>query len=289
MGNDLAASPALGTTIRLRSGVEMPCPGFGTWRLGEDPRAAGDEERALKRALERGFRHLDTAEMSAEGGSEALIGRVLEGVDRTALFLCSKFYPYHARADEMVAACERSLSRLGTEYLDLYLLHWPGSTPFAETLEGAHRLIEAGKIRAFGVSNFDMREMQSIIALGEDTLIDVNQVLYNPSRRGIEFDLLPLLAEHRIVCVAYTPIEPRRLAGNTAFRQIAAGAGLSPATLAFAWHLARGAACPIPKAARLEHVDALADAASVTLGPELLAAIDAAFPPPTRAQPLEIL
>ncbi|MEO1275190.1 MAG: aldo/keto reductase [Pseudomonadota bacterium] len=283
------AGPLLDRTFRLRSGVEMPCPGFGTWRLGEDPRAAGEEERALRRALERGFRHFDTAEMYAEGGSEALIGNVLQGVDRPALFLCSKFYPYNAGTDDMVAACERSLSRLGTDYLDLYLLHWPGSTPFEQTLEGARHLIEAGKIRAFGVSNFDMREMQSMIALGEDTLVDVNQVLYNPSRRGIEFDLLPLLAEHGIACVAYTPIEPRRLAGNTAFRQIAAGAELSPATLAFAWHLTRGVACPIPKASKLEHVDALADAATVTLGDEILSAIDTAFPPPTRAQSLEIL
>ncbi|MEM7498364.1 MAG: aldo/keto reductase [Pseudomonadota bacterium] len=289
MVESIEMGPALGSMVTLRSGVEMPVPGFGTWRLGEDPLSAGREEAALRRAIERGFRHFDTAEMYADGGSEELLGRVLAGTDRSALFLCSKFYPHHARADQVVAACERSLARLGTDYLDLYLLHWPGSTPFEETLEGARRLVDTGKIRAFGLSNFDVGEMETLIDHGLDELVDVNQVLYNPSRRGIEFNLLPLLQRRRIACVAYTPIEPRRMAGNTAFRQLADAAGLSPPALAFAWHLTRGGACPIPKAARIEHVDALADAAGRRLTEAVMAAIDEAFPPPDRPQPLEIL
>lgn len=276
-------------SVTLRCGRHMPRLGFGTWRMGESPRTADAEVAALRHALACGFTHLDTAEMYGEGGAETLVGRAIAGEDRSRLFLTSKFYPHHAAADQVVAACERSLARLGTDSLDLYLLHWPGSTPFEETLEGVERLLSAGKIASFGISNFDANEVASLFDSGLGDRIDCNQVLYNPARRGIEFDLLPLLERLGVACVAYTPIEPRRLAANAGFARIAADCGLAPATLALAWHMTRGRACPIPKAATLDHIDALADAAGIRLPEDVMAAIDDAFPPPDGPRRLEIL
>ncbi len=279
----------LSRTIRLRSGVEMPALGFGTWRIGEVASDAEREVAALRRALELGFRHFDTAEMYGDGGTESLLGAALAGVPRDELFVTSKFYPWHAEADQVVAACEQSLVRLGLDHLDLYLLHWPGSTPLEDTLEGVRRLLEAGKIRAFGVSNFDTAALGGVFEDGLGELIDVNQVLYNPSRRGIEFDLLPLMREIGVACVAYTPVEPGRVRRNRAFCEIGEAMGLTPAQLSLAWHVTRGVACPIPKSATPAHVEALASAARIALPDDVLAAIDAAFPPPTRSMPLEIL
>lgn len=275
--------------IRLTSGAEMPALGVGTWRMGEDRGAAENEVAALRRALDRGFCHIDTAEMYGEGGAEEILGRALAGQDRDALFLTSKFYPQNASAARMTAACERSLRRLGIDCLDLYLLHWPGATPFEETLEGAAQLKAAGKIRAFGVSNFDAQELAGLTERGLAAEIEVNQVLHNPSRRGIEFDLLPQMAASGIACMAYTPIEPRRMAANPGFAKIAAEEGLAPAELALAWHLTLGRTCPIPKAAQPRHLDGLARAAERRLSAETMAAIDRAFPPPAAPEPLEIL
>ncbi|GMG84181.1 aldo/keto reductase [Paralimibaculum aggregatum] len=275
--------------IRLRSGTVMPGIGFGTWRIGESRSQAEAELAALRHALARGFRHFDTAEMYGEGGSETLLGQAIAGWPREALFITSKFYPHHARADQMERACERSLRRLGIECLDLYLLHWPGSTPLEETLRGAERLRAAGKIRAFGVSNFDIEDIAAAVSDDADRLVDVNQVLYNPGRRGIEFDLLPFLGKAGIACVAYSPIEPGRLGANRGFAEVARGAGLSPARLALAWHMTRSGACPIPKSATPAHVDALAAAAVMRLPDEVMAAVDEACPPPRRREPLEIL
>lgn len=267
----------------------MPCPGFGTWHIGDHVGAAKDEAAALRHAFDAGFRHFDTAEMYGDGGAEEVLGEALADVPRDQIFLTSKFYPHHARADQVIAACERSLDRLGMEVIDLYLLHWPGSTPFAETLEGAQTLLDQGKIRAFGVSNFDTRGMTRLIEAGLADLIDVNQVMYNPARRGIEFDLLPLLDQHGIACVAYTPIEPWQIEGNADFAAVAAEAGLSPVQLAMAWHCTRRVACPIPKSATPSNIDALAEATEVTLTKDQLAQIDAAFPPPTQAEALDII
>ena len=273
----------------LKSGVELPSPGFGTWRMGEAPGKRAEEIAALRRAVELGFRHFDTAEMYGEGEAERVMAEAFSGLARDRLFLVSKVYPWNAGADDMVAACEASLDRLGTDHLDLYLLHWPGSVPFEETLEGAQRLKESGKIRAFGVSNFDTRGLGRLIDRGLADGIEVNQVMFNPARRGIEFDLLPLMQEHGIACVAYTPLEPGALSRNAGFRAVADAAGMSTAQLAMAWHLTRGLAVPIPKAGRVPHVEALAEAARVTLNADQLAAIDAAFPPPNRPQPLDII
>jgi len=257
------ATTPLGTPpIRLKCGLEMPHVGFGTWRMGETPSEEAAEIAALRRALERGFVHFDTAEMYGEGGAEEVLGRAIADVPRESLFLTSKVYPWHARADQVVEACERSLGRLGVDHLDLYLLHWPGQTPVEDTLEGARRLKEAGKIRAFGVSNFDVHEVGDLARRGLLDGIEVNQLMHNPARRGIEVDLLPLLEELGIACMAYTPIEPEAMEANPAFREIAEAEGLSPAALALAWHVTLGRTCPIPKSATPAHVDALAEAAA---------------------------
>ena len=278
-----------GRPVTLKSGVALPSPGFGTWRMGETPGARAEEIAALRRAAELGFSHFDTAEMYGEGAAERVMAEAFEELDRDRLFLVSKVYPWNAGAEDMVRACEASLSRLGTGYLDLYLLHWPGSVPFEETLVGARRLKESGKIRAFGVSNFDTRGLGRLIDEGLADEIEVNQVMFNPARRGIEFDLLPLMRQHGIACVAYTPLEPDALCRNAGFQAVAESAGLTGAQLALAWHLSRGLAVPIPKAGRTTHVEALAAAAQVTLSTEHLAAIDAAFAPPTGPEPLDII
>lgn len=275
--------------ITLKSGLVLPPYGFGTWKLGEDPGARATEIAAIRHAIDIGFNHLDTAEMYGDGATEDLLGDAISGIDRTKLNLTSKVYPWNAGAADMVASCEASLARLGTDYLDLYLLHWPGSIPFDDTLEGAERLKSIGKIRAFGVSNFDARGLSRLIDAGLDEMIEVNQVMYNPSRRGIEYDLLPTMDAAGIACVAYTPIEPARLSRNAAFQAVAQDLGLDAAGLAMAWHVNRGAAIPIPKASSVEHVDRLRAAADVVLDAQTLARIDAAFPPPTQAQPLDIL
>jgi diketogulonate reductase-like aldo/keto reductase len=275
--------------VTLKSGVAMPAVGLGTWRMGESPDARRAEVGAIRRALERGFRHIDTAEMYADGEAERVVGEAIRGHDRESLFLCSKVYPWNATEEGMARSCAASLDRLGTAYLDLYLLHWPGSVPFEETLAGARGLMDLGLVRAFGVSNVDAEGLARLVETGRDAAVDVNQVMYNPARRGVEFDLLPAMREAGIACVAYTPLEPRAMAANDRFAALAEEAGLSPAQLALAWHVTAGRAAPIPKAACVEHVDALAEAATVRLTPERMAAVDAAFPPPTKPLPLDIV
>ena len=276
-------------TITLRGGLAMPAPGLGTWRMGEDRAQAQHEVAALRHAYDRGFRHFDTAEMYGDGGSELVLGQALAPLPRDQMFITSKFYPHHARADQMIAACDASLDRLGMTYLDLYLLHWPGGTPIQDTLAGAQALLDAGKVRAFGVSNFDTAGMTRVLQADEAGLIQVNQVMHNPARRGVEFDLLPLLAQHDIAAMAYTPIEPWEIDSNDDFARIADQAGLTPVQLAMAWHTTRRVACPIPKSATPANIDALVAATEVTLTPDQLAKIDQALPPPSRAEPLDII
>ena len=275
--------------VTLKSGLTMPAIGIGTWRMGENPSVESDEVDAILHAIDSGITHLDTAEMYGDGATEDLLGRALAQRRREDLFLTSKVYPWNADTRDMIEACEGSLTRLGTDYLDLYLLHWPGSVPFEQTLAGAERLIADGKIRAFGISNFDTSGLGRIIDAGQDRLIDVNQVMYNPARRGIEYDLLPLMKANRIACVAYTPIEPARLSGNADFRALAGRLGLTPAQLALAWHVTRNVATPIPKASSVAHVDELIEAAGIRLEQAVLEEVDHILPPPSRPQRLDII
>ncbi len=274
--------------LRLPSGQPIPVLGLGTWRMGENARQRQNEIAALKRGLELGMNLIDTAEMYAEGGAEAVIAEAIAG-RRGAVFLVSKVYPHNATRRGTVAACERSLKRLGTDRLDLYLLHWRGEVPLAETLEGFAALRQQGKIRHYGVSNFGIDDMTELWSLPGGADAAVNQVLYNLTRRGIEWDLLPWCRERRVPVMAYSPIEQGRLLRKRALSELAARRGVTPARLALAWLLAREPVMVIPKAGRPEHVRENRAALDLELTPEELAELDRAFPPPDRAKPLEML
>ena len=222
--------------MELKSGVQLPALGLGTWRMGEEHNDKATEIAAIHRAIDLGLTHIDTAEMYGDGATEDLVGTAIAD-RREGLFLTSKVYPWNAGQTEMIPACESSLRRLGTDHIDLYLLHWPGSIDFAETLEAAERLKRDGKIGAFGISNFDRRGIDRIVDAGQDGPVEVNQVMYNPARRGIEFDLLPRLDELNIATVAYTPIEPAKLDAHPQFVALASDIGLTPVELALAWHM----------------------------------------------------
>lgn len=274
-------------TIAFPSGDAMPVLGQGTWGMGEDRRRRNDEVSALRLGLDLGMRLIDTAEMYGEGGAEEVVGEAIAGC-RDEVFLVSKVYPQNATRKGTAAACERSLRRLKTDRIDLYLLHWRGGTPLAETLEGFTDLIRSGKIRHAGVSNFDLRDMQELWSLGGST-IESNQLLYNLDRRGIEWELLPWCREKRLPVMAYSPLEQGRILKNTALRAIAARHGASPAQVALAWVLARDGVTAIPKASRPEHVRENRAAYDLRLAEEDIADLDRAFPPPSGPGALEML
>ena len=272
-------------TVRLLDGTVVPAIGQGTWRLGEGERSVAEEVDALRLGLDLGLSLIDTAEMYADGGSERVVGRAIAG-RRDEVFLVSKVYPHHASRHAMPRSCEASLQRLGTDRLDLYLLHWPGSTPLAETVEAFDRLVTAGKIRRWGVSNFDLPDLA---ALGPGACA-TNQVLYNPQARGIEFDLLPWCAERHLPLMAYSPVgQGGSLISHPALQQVAARHGATPAAVAVAWSMRLPGIVTIPKAADPAHLRSNAAAAELDLTAADLAEIDAAFPPPRRKQALEML
>lgn len=267
----------------------MPVLGLGTWRMGESASQRQTEIRALRHGLDLGISLIDTAEMYGEGGAEQVIAEAMAG-RRSQVFLVSKVYPHNASRQGTVAACERSLQRLKTDYLDLYLLHWRGAIPLAETLEAMQTLQQAGKIRSYGVSNFDMQDMQQLAALGPaGAAVVTNQVLYNLSRRGIEFDLLPWCRQHRIPIMAYSPIEQGRLLRHPTLKSIAQQRQVTPAQIALAWLFHQDNAIVIPKSSRVEHVEQNRAALDLKLSEAELAALEAAFPAPERAEPLAVL
>ncbi|MGW9637099.1 aldo/keto reductase [Nocardiopsis alba] len=266
----------------------LPVLGQGTWGMGETASARADEVAALRHGLDLGLGLIDTAEMYGSGGSEEVVGEAIRG-RRDEVFLVSKVLPHNADRSGTVAACERSLRRLGTDHLDLYLLHWRGGHPLEETLEAFAELRDAGKIGAFGVSNLDtddMRELRSVPG-GEECATD--QILYNLTRRGPEFDLLPWCREHGIPVMAYSPIEQGRLLGDEVLGRIAEEHEASPAQVALAWILTDRNLCAIPKASRIEHVEANRAALDLRLTSDDLKALDERFPAPTGKVPLEIL
>jgi diketogulonate reductase-like aldo/keto reductase len=276
--------------LLLPSGREMPVLGQGTWNMGEDPGARRDEVAALRLGLELGMTLIDTAEMYGDGGAEEMVGEAIAG-RRDEVFLVSKLYPHHADSAGVQAACERSLRRLGTDRIDLYLLHWRGNVPLAETLDAFARLREQGKIGDFGVSNFDLDDMQEAVALPGGELVATDQVLYNLSQRGIEWDLLPWCRERRIPLMAYSPLEsnPQEAAGMLGDPQLAAVArrhGVTPAQVALAWLLRHDGVAVIPKAVRPQHVRENRAALDIVLDSEDLARLDAGFPAPRRRRPL---
>ena len=274
-------------SCKLPSGASMPVLGLGTWRMGESGRARPAELAALKAGLDLGYPMIDTAEMYGEGVAEEIVGEAVRGRARRP-FLVTKVYPHNASRQGTVAACERSLRRLGVERIDLYLLHWRGGTPLGETVEAFLRLREAGKIGDFGVSNFDADDMEELSGVDRG-LAASNQVLYCLSRRGPEFDLLPWMQARAIPLMAYSPLDQGRLLRDAALKDLARDAGCTPAQLALAWLLARPGVVAIPKSSSPARVQENFEALSVEITPALAAALDAAFPPPRRKQPLEML
>lgn len=275
-------------TVTLPDGSLVPALGQGTWCMADDPGARQREIEALRCGIDLGMSLIDTAEMYGNGASEELVGAAITG-RRDQVFLVSKVLPENASRRGTVAACERSLQRLGVDYLDLYLLHWRGRVPLAETLEAFMLLKRDGKIKRWGVSNFDQADMEELLALDGGGGVATNQVLYNLSRRGIEFDLLPWSAQRRIPTMAYSPIEQGRLLADATVRKIADARGLSPAQIALAWVLRRDDVIAIPKASRVEHVQQNRAALDLVLGPEELELLERAFPAPTGPTPLEMI
>jgi diketogulonate reductase-like aldo/keto reductase len=275
-------------TVTLPSGECVPALGMGTWFLGDHVDTRAEEIAALQCGIDLGLRLIDTAEMYGKGASERLIGSAIKG-RRDSVFLVSKVYPHNASRRGTLAACERSLGRLGVDRIDLYLLHWRGRFPLGETVEAFQRLRRDGKIRYWGVSNFDLGDMVELRGTPGGEQVAVNQVLYNLSRRGIEWDLLPWCAEHRIPIMAYSPIEQGRLLLNPALRQLAEASGATPAQLALAWLLRHERVMAIPKASTRAHVEQNVAALNHQLDSRLLAEMDALFPPPMHATPLEML
>ena len=275
-------------TTRLPSGDVIPVLGQGTWHLAEDPGRREEEVEALRLGLDLGMTLIDTAEMYADGAAEDLVGEAIAG-RRDEVFLISKVLPQNATRRGTIAACEGSLRRLKADHLDLYLLHWRGEIALEETLAGFAALVHAGKIRQWGVSNFDTSDMKELVRLPGGSSVQADQVLYNLVRRGIEFDLLPWCREHRIPIMAYSPVEQGRILDRAELQDIAIRHSATPAQVALAWLLRQEGVVAIPKAGTPEHVRENRAALDVVLGEKDLAELDRAFPPPRRKVPLQML
>lgn len=273
---------------KLPSGESLPVLGQGTWYMGDEPRRRAEEIATLRLGLDLGMSLIDTAEMYGDGASEKLVGEAIAG-RREEVFLVSKVLPSNASRSGTIAACERSLKRLGTDRIDLYLLHWRGRTPFAETIAAFEALQDAGKIRHWGVSNMDVDDMREIARASGGDAISTNQVLYNLTRRGIEYDLLPQAQARGLPLMAYSPIEQGRLTEYPEVEDIADKHGVTPAQIALAWVLRQQGVIAIPKASTLSHVQENRAALEVKLTAEDLAELDEVFPPPNGPESLEML
>ena len=274
-------------SVAFPDGASVPALGQGTWRMGESQGERRQEMAALRLGVELGMTLIDTAEMYGEGEAESLLSEALAGI-REQVFLVSKVYPQNAGRGRLERACEASLERLGTDRLDLYLLHWRGSVPLAETVEGMEALVRAGKIIRWGVSNLDLRDIQELWSAGGERCA-TNQVLYNITERGPEFDLLPELKRRGVPVMAYSPVGQGRLPRSAALTAVAARHDASPFQVALAWALRDPAVIAIPKATQEAHVRGNRKAADMVLTSQDLAELDADFPPPTRKQRLAML
>jgi diketogulonate reductase-like aldo/keto reductase len=274
--------------IELPSGEGMPVLGQGTWGMAEDARRREDEIASLRLGLELGMTLIDTAEMYADGGAEMLVGEAIAG-RRDEVFLVSKVLPYNATRAGTIAACERSLRRLRTDRLDLYLLHWRGQVPLEETVDAFTALVGRGQIRHWGVSNFDVPDLAELTDLPGGTAVEANQVLYNLTRRGIEADLLPRCRDAGLPIMAYSPFERGRMLRQPVLQEIADEHSATPAQVALAWVLRQEGVNTIPKASTPEHARDNRAAYDLTLTAEDMATLDRTFLPPTGPQPLESL
>ena len=276
-------------TVSLPDGTQVPALGQGTWHMGENRAQAAAEAAALRDGIERGLTLIDTAEMYGDGGAERVVGQAIAG-QRDRVFLVSKVLPQNASAAGVAKSCAASLQRLGTDRIDLYLLHWPGSHPLEATVAAFERLAAGGQIGAWGVSNFDTDDMEKLAALARGGACATNQVLYNPDRRGIEFDLLAFCAARKMPIMAYSPLgQAGQLLRSPALAAVARRHAATPAQVAIAWSLRDGNTISIPKASKSEHVQQNAEAAALVLTAKDLAEIDATHPPPRHNQPLGLL
>jgi diketogulonate reductase-like aldo/keto reductase len=274
--------------LSLPDGTKVPVLGLGTWGLGERHTSGADVVAALRLGLDLGMTLIDTAEMYGDGRAEEVVGEAVKG-RRDEVFVVSKVYPQNAGRKKIATACERSLKRLGTDRIDLYLLHWREDVPLLETVEGFEALRAAGKIRRWGVSNFDVDDMEELWRLPGGKACAANQVLFNLMRRGIETGLLPWCREMQVPIMAYSPIEQGKLLTNRALKEIAAARGVSPARIALAWLLRQDGIIVIPKAADQDHVRDNRAALDLTLSPQELTALDRAFPRPRQKRRLEMI
>lgn len=276
-------------TVALQDGQRVPALGQGTWRMGENKRAHQDEVVALRLGIDLGMTLIDTAEMYGEGGAENVVADAIEGqLDR--VFVVTKVYPHNASRTEMPKACARSLKRLRVDVVDLYLLHWRGKVPLVETVEAFEKLRATGKIRRWGVSNFDLDDMNELLAIENGSACSANQVLYNLENRGIEFDLLPRSQKNQIPIMAYSPVgHGRGLLNHATLTQIAQRHNATPGQIALAWVLRQSGVIAIPKASNAKHVRDNAQSARIKLTESDLTELDRTFPPPKSKKPLPML
>jgi diketogulonate reductase-like aldo/keto reductase len=275
--------------VKLPDGAQVPALGLGTWRMGESRRAAEREAAALALGLELGMTLIDTAEMYGNGGAEEVVARAIGAGHHGETFVVSKLYPHNAGRKAMRAACAKSLQRLRVERLDLYLLHWRGRVPLAETVDAFESLRREGKIARWGVSNFDVDDMRELWALSGGRECATNQVLYHLGDRGIEWDLLPWMRERQMPVMAYCPLGEGRLLAERRLAAVAAQLGATPAQVALAWLARQGDVIAIPQSTNPAHVRANRAATDRTLDAAALAALDAAFPGPTGPRRLSVV
>jgi diketogulonate reductase-like aldo/keto reductase len=275
-------------TVKLPSGEPVSRLGLGTWEMGVDKRRAQEEVRAIRTGLDLGMNLIDTAEMYGEGGAEEMLGEALNG-RRDEVFLISKVYPHNAGRKAAIQACERSLKRLKMETIDLYLLHWRGTVPLHETVEAFESLVKAGKIRYWGVSNFDTSDMEELFSLPGGNEVQTNQVLYNLQQREMEWSLYPLCQKRRIPIMAYCPLGQGALAKNKVLQSIAKQHQATAAQIALAWLLRKEDIISIPKAVKLEHLQQNAQALEIQLSKEDILLLEQTFPGPKKPVTLEII
>ncbi len=276
-------------TVALADGERVPALGQGTWLMGEDKSAHADEVAALRLGIDLGMTLIDTAEMYGDGGAEKVVADAIDG-QRDRVFVVTKVYPHNASRTKLPKACERSLKRLRIEIIDLYLLHWRSNMPLAETVETFERLRSAGKIKRWGVSNFDVEDMKELFAIENGTACAANQVLYNLEHREIESGLLPWSLKNKIPIMAYSPVgHSRGLLNNATLKKIAKRHDSTPAQIALAWVLRQPGVIVIPKAGNQTHVRDNAQSVEIQLTDEDSADIDRGFPRPTSKKPLPML
>jgi diketogulonate reductase-like aldo/keto reductase len=268
--------------------TELPRLGMGTWHMGERANHRATEVAALRLGLDLGMNLIDTAEMYGEGGAESVVGEAIAG-RRDEVFVVSKFYPHHAERRKLLAACDGSLEQLGIDEIDLYLLHWRGPVPLADTVATLEELVQRGKIISWGVSNFDVPDMEELLAAPDGHRVAANQVLCNLAHRGIEFDLLPWCAERGIRVMAYSPLDEGRLVRHPAVNEVAKRLDVPPARVALAWLIRNPELVVIPKASNVDHVRENRAAADLVLDADALELLDRSFPPPRRKRPLEMI